>query len=90
MSIEIMLHNVHNEGKGEGDNMHQCQRLMRLLKGFRGSSYWSPLFMVQSPVVRLGWWIVCHIIGSWELFDNFTDTDSYLYVELGMGTKNAI
>jgi hypothetical protein len=30
-----------------------------------------------------------HLIGARELFENFTKTDSDMYVELGMGTRHA-
>jgi hypothetical protein len=28
--------------------------------------------------------------GAWELFENFTESDSDVHVELGMGTKHAV
>jgi len=42
-----------------------------------------------------GTWFVdsgatCHMTGARELFENFTESDSDLYVELGMGTKHAV
>ena len=57
ISKATMLHSVHNERKGKGSNKHHQQRWMRLQIGLRGSSYWSPPFLVQFPVVRLDWWI---------------------------------
>jgi hypothetical protein len=30
------------------------------------------------------------MIGAWELFESFTESNSNLYVELGMGTKHAV
>jgi hypothetical protein len=30
------------------------------------------------------------MIGAWDLFESFTESDSDLYVELGMGTKHAV
>jgi hypothetical protein len=44
--------------KGGRISRHQQQRLMRLQIGFRGSSYWSPPFQVQSLVMGHGWWIM--------------------------------
>jgi hypothetical protein len=32
----------------------------------------------------------CHMTGAWDLFDNFTETSSDLFVELGMGTKHVV
>jgi hypothetical protein len=32
----------------------------------------------------------CHMTGAREVFERFTESDSDLYVELGMGTKQAM
>jgi hypothetical protein len=66
---------------------------MRLQTGFRGSSYWSPA--LSGTVSGSGTWLVdsgatCHMTGARELFESFTESDSDLYVELGMGTKHAV
>jgi hypothetical protein len=42
-----------------------------------------------------GTWLVdsgatCHKRGAQELFESFTESDSDLYEELGMGTKHAV
>jgi hypothetical protein len=42
-----------------------------------------------------GTWLVdngasCHMTGASELFESFTDTDSNMCVELGMGTRHAV
>jgi hypothetical protein len=34
--------------------------------------------------------VACHTTGARELFERFTESDSNLYVELGMGTKHAV
>lgn len=33
---------------------------------------------------------ICHMTGTQEVFKSFTESDSDLYVELGMGTKHAV
>jgi hypothetical protein len=45
--------------------------------------------------ILVGAWLIdsgatCHITGAWELFESFTESDSDVYVELGMGTKHAV
>ena len=32
----------------------------------------------------------CHMTGAQELFESFTESDSNMYVELGMGTKHGV
>jgi hypothetical protein len=70
MSMVIMPYRVHSGGEGEGSSRHQQLRLMKLQIGFRGSSYWSTSFQVQSLVMGLGWWIVePHVI--WQEHESY-------------------
>jgi len=45
--------------------------------------------------ISVGTWLIdsgtiCHMTAAWDLFESFTESDSDLYVELGMGTKHAM
>jgi hypothetical protein len=45
--------------------------------------------------ISVGAWLIdsgatCHMTGAWELFESFTESDSDVHVELGMGTKHAV
>jgi hypothetical protein len=50
---------------------------------------------LSREVFGAGTWFVdsgatCHMTRARELFESFTEFDSYLYVELEMGTKHAV
>ena len=45
--------------------------------------------------ISIGAWLIdsgatCHIIGARELFEIFTESNSYVHVELGMGTMHKV
>jgi hypothetical protein len=91
MSMVIMLHSVHNGRKGEGSNRHQQQEVDEVAD--RLQREFLLVFALSGTVSGSGTWLVdsgasCHMTGAWELFESFTETDSDLCVELGMGTKH--
>jgi hypothetical protein len=50
---------------------------------------------LSSTISGSGTWLVdsgatCHMIGIRELFESFIESDSDMYVELGMGTKHVV
>jgi hypothetical protein len=53
------------------------------------------VFALSGQVSSSRTWFVdsgatCHMTGARELFKSFIESDSNLYVELGMGTKHAV
>jgi hypothetical protein len=78
--------------KGREAHRHQ-QRWMRLQTGFKRE--FLLVSALSGTVSGSGTWLVdsgatCHMTGARELFESFTESDSDLYVELGMGTKHAV
>jgi hypothetical protein len=50
---------------------------------------------LSSSTISTGVWLldsraICHMIGARELFESFTESDSNMHAELGMGTKHAV
>jgi hypothetical protein len=50
---------------------------------------------LSSGTISVGAWLLdsgatCHMTGARELFESFTELDSDVYMELGMGTKHAV
>jgi hypothetical protein len=50
---------------------------------------------LSSGTISAGAWLLdsgatCHMTGARELFESFTESDSDVHVELGMGTKHAV
>jgi hypothetical protein len=50
---------------------------------------------ISSSTISVGAWLLdsgatCHMTGARELFESFTESDSDVYVELGVGTKYAV
>jgi hypothetical protein len=47
--------------------------------------------LMNVGTILVGAWFIyngdtCHMTREWELFERSTESDSYVYVELGMGT----
>jgi hypothetical protein len=61
----------------------RLQREFLLVSALSGAVSGSGTWFVDSGAT-------CHMTGAWELFESFTESDSDLYVELGMGTKHAV
>jgi hypothetical protein len=50
---------------------------------------------LSGTISSSGTWLVdsgatCHMTGARELFKRFTESDSDMYVEIGMGTRHAV
>jgi hypothetical protein len=50
---------------------------------------------LSSGTISIGAWLLdneatCHTTGAWELFEIFTESNSEVHLELGVGTKHAI
>jgi hypothetical protein len=62
---------------------NKLQREILLVSALSGVVFGSGTWFVDSGAT-------CHMTGARELFKSFTESDSDLYVELGMGTKHAV
>jgi len=50
---------------------------------------------LSSGTISVGAWLLdsgatCHMTGAHEFFESFTESESNVYVELGVGTKYAV
>jgi hypothetical protein len=61
----------------------RLQREFLLVSALSGEVFGGGTWFVDSGAT-------CHMTGARELFESFTESDSDLYVELGMGTKHAV
>ena len=61
----------------------RLQREFLLVTALSGIVFGSGTWLVDSGAT-------CHMTGALELFESFTESDSDMYVELGMGTKHAV
>jgi hypothetical protein len=61
----------------------RLQREFLLVSALSGTIFGSGTWLVDSGAT-------CHMTGARELFESFTESDSDMYVELGMGTKHAV
>jgi hypothetical protein len=69
-----------NRGDEVADRL---QREFLLVSALSGTVSGSGTWLVDSGAT-------CHMTGARELFESFTESDSDMYVELGMGTKHAV
>jgi hypothetical protein len=79
------------KGKGEqhasstevDEVAHMLQREFLLVSTLSGVVFGSGTWFVDNSAT-------CHMTGARELFESFIESDSDLFVELGMGTKHAV
>jgi hypothetical protein len=86
-----MLHSVHS-GRGGRKQQALATEVDEVADKFQRELLVSSL---SGTVSGSGTWLVdsgatCHMERARELFESFTESDSYMYVELGMGTKHAV